>query len=139
MYTRKNGKYIFNKNGAIFAVSEISLLIMQNNTEFTLVAHGDAATFDELLDNKRSRNKHIIITTSTLDVHELNTMLSRGLVANKILSFMTEAFSAMSGESNMSDIKVKIIPPQEYEAEHRGMVDDFEELQIERDVMKVQD
>jgi hypothetical protein len=135
-YTKVNGKYVYNKNGACFCTEEISLLIMQNGVEYTLVAHGDLETLELMLGNKRSRNKHILITSSSLDVGDLNAMITRGVIAGKIIAFMSDMLEAMADTSKQSNVRVRIIPPQEYEAEHRGVIDDFETLQIDRDPTK---
>lgn len=138
MYTLSNGKYVFNKNGACFSVSEVTLLIMQNGVEYTLVAHGDLATLETIMESKRSRNKHILITSSSIDIHDLNSMVTRGVIAGKIISFMTDMLESMANPDRPTNVRVRVIPAQEYEAEHRGVVDDFEVLQIERDSNKAE-
>lgn len=110
-YTKEAGdlNYTFKSDKVSFELEEVSILIMENHAEYVLVSHGQGETLLRNLNNKRFRNKHLLITSSAIPADDINVMITRGIVANNLVKLFAEQFDANSQVKSLTKI-VTIAP-----------------------------
>lgn len=113
-YSKDAGEmnYTYKNDKVSFELSEVSILIMENHSEYVLVSHGQGQTLLRNLNNKKFRNKHLLITSSAIPAEDLNTMITRGVVANYLVKLFAEQFDENSQAKSLT--KIITIPPNDF-------------------------